>query len=192
MMNNGLKRWKILLLLYTKEINKLWNCFLSSSGYSNMGKKCKYGWFFKGHQWCWYRFPNCNFPPDFGPLCNGFFSDYTMYDVHFSPQDTIQSWFCIRGKKIWKQCTYNVLYISGRSTQLCCCYLYWSAVWLIFSFRNSGNQKSHKKDPIRPSHQFSSQIEKKSKLRWVPMDLSTLSTYVEYSTKYSSWEILNF
>ena len=30
----------------------------------------------------------------------GFFSDYTMYDVHFSLQDTIQSWFCIRGKKI--------------------------------------------------------------------------------------------
>ena len=79
MMNNGLKRWKILLLLYTKEINKLWNCFLSSSGYSKMGKKCKYGWFFKGHQWCWYRFPNCNFPPDFGPLCNGFF--FRLYHV---------------------------------------------------------------------------------------------------------------
>ena len=70
---------KPLLILYTEEINKFWNCFLSSSGYSNMGKKCKYGWFFKGHQWCWYRFPNCNFPPDFGPLCNGFF--FRLYHV---------------------------------------------------------------------------------------------------------------
>ena len=118
MMNNGLKRWKILLLLYTKEINKLWNCFLSSSGYSNMGKKCKYGWFFKGHQWCWYRFPNCNFPPDFGPLCNGFFFQIIPCTMCiFLYKTPYNLGFVSEAKKYENNVrTYNVVYISGRSS----------------------------------------------------------------------------
>ena len=118
MMNNGLKRWKILLLLYTKEINKLWNCFLSSSGYSKMGKKANMVGFLKAINDADTDSQIAIFLQILAHCVMGFFSDYTMYDVHFSLQDTIQSWFCIRGKKIWKQCTYVQCRIHKWSVKL--------------------------------------------------------------------------